>query len=149
MLSERGNTVGKFVIGKVKTTIDEILEGNDYRKNVLVVDDNAMMLHSVQRLLEPQYKVTIAQSGMEAMKELGRKKPDIILLDYEMPVCDGKMTFEMIRADKDLCDIPVIFITGVDDRAHIAAVLSLRPAGYILKPAAPEKIISTIEKALS
>ena len=82
------------------------------------------------------------------MTAIGKKRPDLILLDYEMPVCDGKQTLEMIRADEDLRDIPVLFLTGVSDRAHIEAVLDLKPAGYMLKPPIREKIVEAIEKAL-
>ena len=64
------------------------------------------------------------------MTAIGKKRPDLILLDYEMPVCDGRQTLEMIRADEELKDIPVIFLTGVNDREHIESVLSLKPAGY-------------------
>ena len=83
------------------------------------------------------------------MTAIGKKRPDLILLDYEMPVCDGRQTLEMIRADADLMDIPVIFLTGVSDRAHIEAVLGLKPAGYLLKPPIREKIVEAIEKALT
>ena len=76
-----------------------------------------------------------------------KQRPDVILLDYEMPVCDGRQTLEMIRADEEMKDIPVIFLTGVNDRENIQAVLRLRPAGYLLKPAVPERRIETIEKA--
>ena len=54
----------------------------------------------------------------------------------------------MIRADEDLTQIPVIFLTGVNDREHIEAVLKLKPAGYLLKPAVAEKLIAAIEKAV-
>ena len=61
---------------------------------------------------------------------------------------DGRQTLEMIRADEDICNIPVIFLTGVDDRAHIQAVLALRPAGYMLKPPVASKLFDAIEKAI-
>ncbi len=120
----------------------------DGRKKVLVVDDNAAALRSIKGMLEEKYQVTLANSGMKAMASIGKNHPDLILLDYEMPVCDGRQTLEMIRAEEDFEHIPVIFLTGVNDRAHIEAVLKLRPAGYLLKPAVPEKLIAAIEKAL-
>ena len=72
----------------------------------------------------------------------------MILLDYEMPVCDGKMTLEMIRADEDLTSIPVVFLTAVNDRANIEAVLKLKPAGYFLKPPVKDRLLAEIEKIL-
>ena len=66
-----------------------------------------------------------------------------------MPVCDGKMTLEMIRADEDMKDIPVIFLTAVNDKANIEAVLKLKPAGYFLKPVVKDRLFAEIEKVLA
>ena len=82
------------------------------------------------------------------MTTIVKKRPDLILLDYEMPVCDGRMTLEMIRADEDLKDIPVIFLTAVNDRANIEAVLKLKPAGYFLKPAVKDQLLAELQKVL-
>ncbi len=119
------------------------------RRSVLVVDDNAATLRSIKGMLEKHYNVTLANSGMKAMTSMGKSRPDVILLDYEMPVCDGRQTLEMIRADEELNSIPVIFLTSVNDKAHIEAVIKLLPAGYLLKPAIPERLIEAIEKALA
>ncbi|MBR1854622.1 MAG: response regulator [Lachnospiraceae bacterium] len=122
---------------------------DDGRKKILVVDDNATTLRSIKGMLDEKYQILLANSGMKAMTSIGKTRPDAILLDYEMPVCDGRQTLEMIRADEELTDIPVIFLTGVNDREHIEAVLKLRPAGYLLKPAVPDKLIAAIEAALA
>lgn len=131
----------------------EVMEnGNvpkDTRKKVLAVDDNMSILRNIKGILEEKYNVSLANSGMKAMTMIGKSRPDIILLDYEMPVVDGKQTLEMIRADEDIKDIPVIFLTGVNDEAHIKAVLALKPARYLLKPVVPEKVIDAIEKVLA
>ena len=118
------------------------------KKRVLVVDDNGTTLRTMKAMLEDYYEVSIAISGAQAMTSIGKKRPDLILLDYEMPVCDGRMTLEMIRADGEMKDIPVIFLTAVNDRANIEAVLKLKPAGYFLKPAVKDKLIAEIEKIL-
>lgn len=118
------------------------------KKKILVVDDNGTTLRTMKAMLEERYEVALAISGAQAMTSIGKKRPDLILLDYEMPVCDGKMTLEMIRADEDMQDIPVIFLTAVNDRANIEAVLKLKPAGYFLKPAVKEKLIAEIDKIL-
>ncbi len=118
------------------------------RKHILVVDDSGTFLRTVKAMLEEKFEVSLAISGAQAMTSIGKRKPDLILLDYEMPVCDGRMTLEMIRAEKELCDIPVIFLTGVNSRDHINAVLELRPAGYYLKPPVKEVLIRKIEDAL-
>lgn len=54
-------------------------------------------------MLDQKYSVAVAVSGAQAMASIGKKKPDLILLDYEMPVCDGRMTMEMIRKEEYPC----------------------------------------------
>lgn len=118
------------------------------KKRILVVDDNGIALRTIKVMLEDSYEVAMAISGAQAMTSIGKKRPDLILLDYEMPICDGKMTLEMIRADKDMKDIPVVFLTAVNDRANIEAVLKLNPAGYFLKPVVKERLLAEIDKIL-
>ena len=125
-----------------------LMSDADERKLILVVDDNAATLRAIKGILEERYRVIMAPSGIKAMTLIGKKRPDLILLDYEMPVVDGRQTLEMIRAEESLQDIPVIFLTSLNDREHIEAVLKLRPSGYLLKPPVKELLFGTIEKAL-
>lgn len=118
------------------------------KKRILVVDDNGTALRTMKAMLEEHYEVALAVSGAQAMTSIGKKRPDLILLDYEMPVCDGKMTLEMIRADNEMKNIPVIFLTAVNDRSNIEAVLKLKPAGYFLKPPVKDKLLAEIKKVL-
>ena len=118
------------------------------KKSILLVDDSNVQLRALNELLKDKYEVRMSTSGMQALTMIGKKKPDMIFLDYEMPICDGKMTLEMIRGMEESKDIPVVFLTGVSDKEHIAAVLDLKPAGYLLKPADAERIYSIIEKVL-
>lgn len=128
----------------------EILNVSDetVRRHILVVDDDPVTLRSMKSMLEKYYSVAIAPSGTKAMAMLGKKRPDLILLDYEMPVCDGRMTLEMIKQEEEFADIPVIFLTGVTDKKHIQAVLQLKPANYLLKPPVEEKILHAIRQVL-
>lgn len=118
------------------------------RKSILIVDDSAVTLRSVKALLDKEYNISVATSGERALKEMKKNPPDLVLLDYEMPVCDGKETFELIRKDEELKDIPVVFLTAVADKMHIAAVLQLNPAGYLLKPPDKEVLRNTIADIL-
>lgn len=118
-------------------------------KHVLIVDDSAVTLRSVKSLLDKKYRVSVATSGEMAIKSMQRSLPDLVLLDYEMPGCDGRETLEMIRSDETLKDIPVMFLTGVADKQHIASVLQLNPVGYLLKPPEKEKLLSAIEEVFN
>lgn len=135
--------------GAVRQEAAQEAGGRSEKKRILVVDDNGAQLRTMKAMLEESYDVALAISGAQAMTSIGKKRPDLILLDYEMPVCDGKMTLEMIRADEDMKDIPVIFLTAMNDRANIEAVLKLKPAGYFLKPPVKEKLLAELEKILN
>ncbi len=126
----------------------EVLTKQEEKKHILVVDDNGVLLRSVKAILEKKYTISVATSGKMGLKQAKRKLPDLILLDYEMPEWDGKKTLEEIRADEKLKDIPVVFLTGVKDRNHIAAVLSLNIAAYLLKPIEQQKLLDVMEKLL-
>ncbi len=115
------------------------------KKNIIVVDDNPVLLRNMRNMLQDKYRVTLATSAAQCMKAMGQDKPDLIILDYEMPVVDGRQTLEMIRAEEDYKDVPVIFLTGIADKEHVDAVLDLKPAGYFVKPPMQTKIINAIE----
>lgn len=124
------------------------VEEEQEKQCVLAVDDSGVLLRSVKAMLDKEYNVVVANSGMAAMEQARKKHPDLILLDYEMPEWDGRKTLEEIRKDEKLKDIPVVFLTAVADKAHIAAVLELRPSGYLLKPIEQQTLLETIRKAL-
>lgn len=118
------------------------------RKTILLIDDSAIQLRALNEMLKGKYDVQMATSAVKALTLIGKKLPDIIFLDYDMPVCDGKMTLQMIREIEEASEIPVIFLTGVKDSEHIRAVLELHPDGYLLKPASKKKIYEALEKHL-
>ncbi len=123
-------------------------EFNNARKTIMIIDDNAMTLRSMKGLLEDEFNVMIANSGPKAFKMMERQVPNLILLDYEMPEMDGRAVMQKLRTYETLFMVPVIFLTGVNDREHISAALAMRPAGYLLKPVAKARLLSTIESAL-
>lgn len=103
------------------------------RKKILVVDDSDFMRARIVKLLSESYRVSEAASSIAAIQSIAVKKPDLIVLDYEMPVCDGRQALEMIRSEKNTADIPVVFLTGKGDRESVRNVMALKPEGYLLK----------------
>ena len=77
---------------------------------------------------------------MGALTYLEEQTPDLILLDYEMPVLNGPQFLSMLRARERLRDIPVVFLTGKSDREVVMEVMSMKPEGYLLKSTPPEEI---------
>lgn len=127
--------------------MDEFIRkyGKHVKKKILVVDDSGAMLRNVKGWLEDKYQVILANSGAMAIKYLATNRPDLVLLDYEMPVVDGRQVLEMIRTETDFCDVPVIFLTSKNDRESIMKVMELKPEGYLLKSMEPTQIMQEID----
>ena len=118
------------------------------RKHILVVDDDFRMLKLIKRYLDDTYDVATAINGKVALKFLESKMTNLILLDYEMPEENGPAVLEKLRANPVTSHIPVIFLTGINDRKKIQQVLALKPQGYLLKPVDHGKLIEAIQNTL-
>ncbi len=115
------------------------------KKKILVVDDSLTIRHGMKQLLEGDYEVALAESGVSAIRTITLNRPDLVLLDYEMPIVDGKQTLEMLRSEKSFEDIPVIFLTGRRDTTTMIQVMPLKPAGYLLKDSKPADLKKEID----
>ena len=115
------------------------------KKKILVVDDSDFIRTSMLHLLSSEYEVQTADSGMSAIRSITLARPDLILLDYEMPVCSGSQVLEMIRSEKDFAGIPVIFLTCRVDRESVKKAISLRPEGYLSKSLSTDSIKREID----
>lgn len=136
---------------QTENAMDEVkkyLEKNKHgmQRKVLVVDDSAVMRKAMSELLKKDYEVATVNSGMAAIRSITLNRPDLVLLDYEMPVCDGCQVLEMIRSEKDFADIPVIFLTGSMDKEKVKRAVALKPAGYLLKTLPPAEIKKNIDQ---
>ena len=132
------------VVEKVVETFENVVDKST-RRTILVVDDSGTFLHAIRTWLDPVYKVIMVSSATNAISYLATNNPDLILLDYEMPVCSGPKLLEMIRADQSNANIPVIFLTGKGDRESVEKVLSLRPQGYLLKTITRPDMLKALE----
>lgn len=134
-------------VKEVAAAIDEYFKYDAVhpKKKILVVDDSGAMLRNVKGWLEDKYQVILANSGTMAIKYLAMNSPDLVLLDYEMPVCDGRQVLEMIRSESEFADVPVIFLTSKNDRESVMKVTSLKPEGYLLKTMEPAQIVHEID----
>lgn len=109
-------------------------EGNVSKKCILAVDDSAIVLSRISDILRNDYELITVNSGVRALKYLKMEKPDLILLDIQMAQKNGIETLREIRAMKDGADIPVIMLTGVEDKGFVLESAKLGICGYILKP---------------
>lgn len=115
------------------------------RKTILCIDDSGVLLRKMKALLEDKYEVVLVNSGAMAIKFLTLRRPDLILLDYEMPIVNGAQVMQMIREDNDFKDIPIVFLTGKNDLHTVQNIVSLKPEGYILKDTKPKELHETID----
>ena len=81
---------------------------------------------------------------MNAIALLAKKKIDLILLDYEMPMLNGPKVLEMIRSESEFKDTPVMFLTGRDDKESVMSVINLKPEKYLLKSLPADELMKTI-----
>lgn len=132
-------------VNAVKEYYQKVAEGT-FRKSILVVDDDPNYLSLVRDWLKDTYKVTMANSGLQAIKYLGKNKVDLILLDHEMPVTGGPQVLEMLRSDEETKDIPVMFLTGKSDKESVMAVAALKPEGYFLKTIERQELLKNLEE---
>ena len=132
-------------INTVREIFDKTAAG-EFRKSVLIVDDDPSYMGLVREWLKGTYKVAMANSGLQALKWLGKNKADLILLDYEMPVTSGPQVLEMLRSDEETKDIPVIFLTGKGDKESVMAVVALKPQGYFLKNIDREELLTKMKE---
>lgn len=124
------------------------LSGNtgDIQRTILLVDDDAVMIRTLREGLSTSYKVLPANSGANALKILSRAKPDLILLDYEMPEMNGPQVFEALRNNPDTAEIPVMFLTAKNDSDSIAKIETLKPEGHMMKTLPLREIKDMIQK---
>lgn len=103
--------------------------------HILIVDDQVINLMILENALSPFYRITTANSGNKALELLEQpNKPDLVLLDIQMPDVDGYDVLLNIRQNDELKNIPVIFITGKDAAEDEAVGLELGAMDYIAKP---------------
>ncbi|MDR1248929.1 MAG: response regulator [Treponema sp.] len=114
-------------------------------KHILVVDDNISSLKQISAQLTAHYAISLAASGALALRICKQEKPDLILLDVEMPEMDGLETIQRLKADPDLRSIPVIFLTGVRNTETEIQALRSGAIDFIAKPVNKDILFHRLE----
>jgi len=107
------------------------------RPRVLVVDDQPANVQALYQAFAADHQVFMATGGEQALKVCAEKRPDLVLLDVEMPGLDGYEVCRRLKADPVLCDIPVIFVTGHSDEQAETRGLDVGAVDFIAKPINP------------
>ncbi|MBQ4430707.1 MAG: response regulator [Synergistaceae bacterium] len=136
-----------FNANEIRAKLEALSGGaSEVQRTLLLVDDDAVMIRTLREGLSVSYKVLPANSGANALKILARAKPDLILLDYEMPEMNGPQVLEALRENPDTANIPVMFLTAKNDAKSIAKIESLKPQGHLLKTLPLREIKEILQK---
>ncbi len=125
--------------------------GNVYTAKpcILVVDDTAINITMMAAILSPEYQVTVAKSGDQALKiAKSGNMPDLILLDIEMPGMDGYQTCEALKSNDVTASVPVIFLTSRNEIEDEKRGFALGAVDYITKPVSPPILLARVKTHL-
>ena len=122
---------------------------NPSKPNILVVDDNPENLKLLTQMLSKEgYKVRVSPSGNLALKSSQTTPPDLILLDINMPEMNGYEVCKRLKAKEQTRDIPVIFISALDEAIDKVNAFTAGGVDYITKPFEPLEVVARIENQL-
>lgn len=116
------------------------------QKRILVVDDDTMNLVRTKMILENDYEVLLADSGIKALDKIKGEPVDLVLLDIEMPKLNGIETFE--RMKEFAPNLPVIFLTASGLEEDVRSAIRLGAVNYLKKPFEPQELIRRVAQEL-
>jgi len=121
------------------------------RKKILLVEDTKTIQQLYQaKLLTENFMVITADNGMEAIQQVSKDKPDLMLLDLMMPIMDGFKVMQVIKTNPRLKDIPIIVFSSKGQPEEITKALELGADDYIVKTLTkPNDVIDKIRKVLA
>ena len=126
-------------------------------KKVLIVDDEVDAVEFVKEIAEDEgYTAIFAHDGPKGLEKMRQEKPDLVILDVQMPGMDGFEVFAEMKKDENLKNIPVIMLTGIKDKVGLRFsgeamkdYLGHEPDDYIEKPIDPVRLKDSMKKILS
>ncbi|MFL1052263.1 PleD family two-component system response regulator, partial [Acinetobacter baumannii] len=122
---------------------------SDERRLIMIVDDSVTVRKVTSRLLERQgYDVVTAKDGVDAIEQLENIKPDLMLLDIEMPRMDGFEVLNLVRHHDMHQYMPIIMITSRTGEKHRERAFSLGVSQYMGKPFQEEELLENIDALL-
>jgi CheY-like chemotaxis protein len=112
----------------------------------LIVDDSLECRMLLGRILTKTFGARIieAEHGKEALRKLSTEKPDVVFLDYEMPIMNGKETLKAIRSISEYKNLPIIMVTSHDETDLVRELLSYRVSAYLIKPISTDYVVKRL-----
>ena len=121
----------------------------DKKASILCVDDEPVNLIIMEELLRDNYALNTVKSGEGCLEQVGLQKPDLILLDVNMPKMNGLETCERLKADTDSADIPIIFVSALASHEELMAGYEAGGDDYITKPFSQDILQKKVQIALA
>jgi CheY-like chemotaxis protein len=113
-------------------------------KKILIIDDDPIVVKYLEAVFSDNgYETCSASSTMEGLEVVKQEKPDLITLDLQMPGEWGPRFYRKLRKDKDLRDIPVIVVSGIDGDHAIKDAIA-----FVKKPFDPEKLVGIVKNTI-
>lgn len=119
------------------------------RPQILIVDDNVDIIKSLAALLSDKAEILFATTPEQGMHLASKARPELILLDVEMPRMDGFEVCRRLKADPATADLAIIFVTGHSNSEHEVAALEAGAADFLAKPLAPTVVRARVQTQLS
>lgn len=132
--------------------IEEVYQHKDAKSNkktILMIDDDMSYLKQVNSFSKESYNVIMINSAKLALNYLIGHTPDVIILDYQMPLYNGANVMNMIQKNNPNKKIPVIILSAALSREALQECYTYNPAAYLAKPVSKEVLIENIEKVLN
>jgi len=118
-------------------------------QTILIVDDEPITRTLMEAILDPHYTVRTADSGTQALEMISTQlHPDLILLDVIMPMVDGYHVLLQLKGNPDTRDIPVIFVSSMENEEDIENGLALGAVDYVKKPVNPGLLMAKVKSHL-
>lgn len=126
------------------------MTSQDSKGIVLIVDDSADSLGVLNEALANEgYTIFVAMDGAQALAIADRMAPDIVLMDAIMPKLDGFEACRALKQNSELCDVPVVFMTGLSDTESVLKGLEAGGVDYINKPVKLDEMLARVKVHLS
>lgn len=125
------------------------MANNVNKTTILIIDDHPSNLKLLTKILfDRGYKVRIAPSAKLGINSVMDEVPDLIILDIKMPDLNGYEVCQHLKGDRKTCDIPVIFISGLEDVMDKVKAFEIGGVDYIVKPFSSEEVIARVKNHL-
>ena len=112
----------------------------------LIVDDSLESRMLLGKILTKAFDAQIIEAvhGKDALGKLSIEKPDVVFLDYEMPVMNGKETLKAIRSIREYRNLPVVIVTSHSEMVLVRELLSYKVSAYLIKPLSVDYVVKRI-----